>query len=152
MVNVMIEKSPGDERIHCLRVIYLYEHDYGLFLAIFWGKLLQSAEKRNSINRGQFGGRAGHDAQSLVFIEELKNEISNCSRKCLVNFDNDASSCYDRIIPALASLIGRAKGLHRNVTYVHAQTLKEAKYKLKTNLGLSETSYTHCDAFPIYSN
>eukprot|EP00957_Ditylum_brightwellii_P130496 9955540-Ditylum_brightwellii.AAC.1 len=77
-------------------------------------------------------------------MEEIKYDISYASRKDLINFDNDAASCCDRIIPGLASLIGRKKGLHRNIVFVHATTLQEAKsgqYKLPL-YGLS--SVLHC--------
>jgi hypothetical protein len=70
--------------------------------------------------------------------------------KSLINFDNDAASCYDRIIPALASLIGRKFGLRQNVVFVHAKTLEETKYKLKTSLVVREEFYQNCQAFPIY--
>jgi hypothetical protein len=71
-------------------------------------------------------------------VEELKIDI------CL-----DAASCY-RILAPIASLIGRKKGLHRLVTLVHAKTLEDARYKLKTAFGISESEYSHDDAFPIY--
>jgi hypothetical protein len=83
-------------------------------------------------------------------MEELKNDICYASQKLLINFDNDTTSCYDLIIPALASLIGRRHGLHRNIVFVHTRTLKEAKYKLKTILGVSDEFYSHCQFFPIY--
>jgi hypothetical protein len=90
------------------------------------------------------------DALIPAFLEELKNKISYASQKSLINFDNDAASCYDRIIPALASLIGRKYGLHWNVVFAHATTLAETKYKLKTSLGISDKFYAKCQAFPIY--
>eukprot|EP00957_Ditylum_brightwellii_P023571 1779318-Ditylum_brightwellii.AAC.1 len=68
----------------------------------------------------------------------MKNEISYCSRKLLVNFDNNAASCYDRTMPNLVNLIGRQKGLQRNIMFVHASTLAEAKFKLKTALGTND--------------
>eukprot|EP00957_Ditylum_brightwellii_P001995 153787-Ditylum_brightwellii.AAC.1 len=83
-------------------------------------------------------------------MEEMKNKISHCSRKPLVNFDNDAAACYDRITPNVANLIGRKKGLHRNITFVHANTLVGAKFKLKTALEVSDNYYQHCEMFPIY--
>eukprot|EP00957_Ditylum_brightwellii_P157829 12012965-Ditylum_brightwellii.AAC.1 len=46
-----------------------------------------------------------------------------------------AAVCYDRIIPNIANLIGRKKGLTQNLTFVHAQTLEETKFKLKRALG-----------------
>eukprot|EP00957_Ditylum_brightwellii_P141341 10769518-Ditylum_brightwellii.AAC.1 len=83
-------------------------------------------------------------------MEEIKYDITKCSRKPLVNFDNDGAACYDRIIPNLASLIGGKKGLHKNVTFVHAKSLEEAKFELKTALGVSESFYSHSEIFPIY--
>ncbi len=48
-------------------------------------------------------------------------------------------------------LISRKYGLHRNVAAVCGKTLAaEAHYKVKTMLGVSEESYTHCQAHPIY--
>ena len=41
IVNVMILKQPGNHKIHCLRVIHLYEHDYNLLLAVKWRSLVQ---------------------------------------------------------------------------------------------------------------
>jgi hypothetical protein len=80
----------------------------------------------------------------------MKNKICHATRKSLINFDDDAASCYNRIIPALASLIGRKFGFHRNVVFVHASTLEETKYKLKTSLGVSDEFYENCEAYPIY--
>eukprot|EP00957_Ditylum_brightwellii_P072202 5488715-Ditylum_brightwellii.AAC.1 len=96
------------------------------------------------------GGRAGQDTTTLTFMDKMKNDISWCSRKSLVNFDNDAAACYDRITPNIANLIGRKKGIHRNITFVHATTLEKAKFKLKTALRMSDDFYQHCQAYPIY--
>eukprot|EP00957_Ditylum_brightwellii_P010528 797730-Ditylum_brightwellii.AAC.1 len=83
-------------------------------------------------------------------MEEMKNEISYCSQKLVVNFNNNAALCHDRIIPNLANLVGCEKGLHWNIMFVHVSTLEEAKFKLKAALGVSEDFYQHCEAFPIY--
>jgi hypothetical protein len=150
IVTVMIEKDPGNTKIHRLRVIHLYEFDLGACMAILWKDMMASSETRGTINEGQFGGRKGREATNLALAEELKIDICLASRKSLVNFDNDAASCYDRILASIASLIGRKKGLHRLVTLVHAKTLEDAKYRLKTALGVSDSDYSHDDAFPIY--
>ena len=150
VTSVMIEKDPGSAKIHRLRVIHIYEYDYSLLLAIFWNKAMKDSELRGTIHAGQYGGRNGHDAQSLVYSEILRIETSVLARRNLIQFDNDASSCYDRIIPSLSSLIARKKGVHPKVVGVHATTLKEARYHLKTAFGVSDEYYQHCDAFPIY--
>eukprot|EP00957_Ditylum_brightwellii_P031635 2399464-Ditylum_brightwellii.AAC.1 len=115
-----------------------------------WRNLVKSSEKRGSMNKGQMGGRAGQDATTLTFMEEIKNDISHCSCKSLVNFDNDAAACYNKIIPNIANLIGRKKGLHRNITFARTTTLEEAKFKMKMALGVSDNFYQHCQAYPIY--
>lgn len=150
VVNIMIFKDQGNFQIHRLRIIHIYEADFNLVLAVKWRELLHYADRRNSINAGQYGGRPGREATSVALLEELRTDISYCTRRSLLTFDNDAASCYDRIIPALASLINRKYGLHRKVAVVHGRTLQEARYKLKTALGVSAMEYSHCAQFPIY--
>ena len=98
VVNTMIFKETGNYKIHRLRVIHIYEADFNLLLAIKWRQLIQSAEMSGTINEGLFGGRPGREAQSLTFLEELKYDISILTRRTLFHFDNNAASCYDRII------------------------------------------------------
>jgi hypothetical protein len=85
-----------------------------------------------------------------VLIEELKMEISRASRKGLVKLDIDDTSCYDRILPIIASIISRSYGVHQNVVLVNAKTLKAARYKLKTMLGVMDKWYSHTKENPIY--
>jgi hypothetical protein len=47
-------------------------------------------------------------------------------------------------------LISRKYGLHCNVAAVCGKTLASAQYQIKTMLGVSEESYSHCQAHPIY--
>eukprot|EP00957_Ditylum_brightwellii_P070228 5335119-Ditylum_brightwellii.AAC.1 len=119
-------KEKGNDKIHRVQIIHVYEADYSVLIGVTWHNLVQSLEARNTIHQGQVGGRADHDANTLTFMEEMKNEISYCSQKPLVNFVNDAALCYDCIIPNLANIIGRKKGLHRNIMFVHASTWEKA--------------------------
>ena len=142
IVNVMIFKDPGDYKIHRLRVIHIYEADFNALLAVKW-------RRHALLNDGQYGGRPGCEAQSLTLLEELKYDISYLSCRSRTNFDNDATSCYDRILVPLASLINRKYGLHKQVVAVHAHTLKQAQFHLKTAAGVSDLFYTHSTPFPI---
>eukprot|EP00957_Ditylum_brightwellii_P132245 10083907-Ditylum_brightwellii.AAC.1 len=81
---------------------------------------------RKFINSALHGGRQGHDAQTLSLIKELKYDICYSSHKLLINFDNDAGSCYDRIPPYISSLITQKKGMDKNVTFVYAKMLQDA--------------------------
>jgi hypothetical protein len=150
IVNVMILKEENNFKIHRLRVIHLYEHDFNLILGVKWRQLIHNGLQEHTINSSQFGGLPGRDAITPTMIEELQYEISRASRRPLVHLDYDATSCYDRIIPSLASLISRGFGMHRNICFVHATTLEEARYLLKTQLGISDDFYTHSTEFPIF--
>jgi hypothetical protein len=103
-----------------------------LILSVKWRQQIYAADKQQLVNPGQYGSYPGREATSLCLLEELKTDISYCSRKPIMNFDNDASSCYDIIIVALSSLINRKYGQNRHVVMVNASTLREAKYQIPT--------------------
>ena len=126
------------------------DSDYNLLLSIQWQTLMQSAEDQHLLNEGYYESRPHHNANDPVFIEEMQIEIYRASRQPLVTFDNDATSCCDRILLNMASISCRKFGLHKNMAFVWAKTLEEAKYILCTMLGMSEKSDSHCIAFLIY--
>ena len=150
VVNIMIEKEANNPKIHRLRVIHIYEWDYNLLLGMKWREMIFNCEKLGTLNEGQYGSRPGHRASDVTMIEEMKNEISRASRKSIINFDKDATSCYDRILASLASVTSRKHGVQRTIVMVNATTLKEAKFRLKTMMGVTEEFYQHCEFFPIY--
>ena len=150
VVNTMILKAPGDIRIHRLRVIHLYEADYNLLLAVKWRAALHQSEDAGVLNDGQYGSRPHRQALDPVYIEETMNEISRATRKAHIKFDNDATSCYDRILPQLAAIAGRKFGLAKELVTLNNETLRQARYKLRTALGISETHYSHSPTRPIY--
>jgi hypothetical protein len=152
VVNTMLEKEPGNPRIHRLRVIHLYEADYNLILAVKWRQLLRFACDKGYINDNLFGSQTGKEALDCCFLRELEYEITRLTRKPIVHFDNDATSCYDRIPVFIANVISRKYGMDRRVCIVHGRTLAEAKYYLKTKLGISESYIQHCRAHPFFGN
>ena len=152
ITNVMIFKEVGNYKIHKLRIIHIYEADLNLLMAVKWRNVLHAADTSNIINPNQYGGRPGHEATYPVLLEELKLDISYLSRRSLATFDNDAASCYDRIIPAFASLVNRKYGLPTPLTRLHGNLLQEANYRLLTANGLSDLSYSHSPLYPIYGS
>ena len=106
IVNFMILKEPQNYKINRLRVIHLYEFDFTLLMSIKWRHLIHQGIDKGNLDDGQFGGLPGRDATTPTFIEELQYDICRASRKPLIHFDYDATACYDRIIPNLASLLG----------------------------------------------
>ena len=62
VVNIMLQKDPGNPRIHRLRVIHIYEADYNMLLAIKWRQALHFAEDQKLLNDGMYGSRPGRTA------------------------------------------------------------------------------------------
>ena len=150
VANTILFKERNNIKIHRTRVIHLYEADYNLILGLKWRAALYQSEVKKKLHDGQFGSRPRRNAIDPVMLEELQFEISRASRKMFLQTNYDASACYDRIIPNLAMLASRKYGVHEHVTLSNARTLEHAAYHIRTEMGLSETSYSHSEHFPIY--
>eukprot|EP00957_Ditylum_brightwellii_P105474 8040661-Ditylum_brightwellii.AAC.1 len=72
IVNAILLKEPGNNKIHKIRVIHIYEADYSAMTRIIWSGLIKSSEKHRSINKGQTGSRARHNANTLSSWRKLK--------------------------------------------------------------------------------
>ena len=150
VANSHILKEPGNIKIHRTRVIHIYEADYNLALGVKWREAMYRADEANVLNDGHYGSRPNRQAQEPVLLEELQFEMSRVSRKSLVLTNYDATSCYDRIVPAVAMLASRKFGVPKSVTLANANTLKNAQYRIRTDLGLAPTGYSHTPEQPIY--
>lgn len=149
--TAMIEKIPGSPRITKLRVIHLYEADYNLFLKIVWArKLVWHAHDANALNNSQTGSRPGRRSIDTVINKEMKYLYSRLTRTPMATMDNDATSCYDRIIVNLAMLISKYYGMPNQTCKVQAATLQKMQYRLRTALGDSKRVYQHSTDTPVH--
>jgi hypothetical protein len=86
----------------------------------------------------------------VVIQKEMKYLYSRLTKTNLATMDNDAKSCYDRIICNLAMIINQYYGGTRNIASLHVTTLKKMKYRLWTALGESITTYQYSITTPIH--
>jgi hypothetical protein len=120
----MIEKLKGVPRIDRLRVIHLFEADYNLLLKIIWArKTVYNLHDHHRINPGQAGSRPGCSAIEVVVAKEMKYLYSRLTRTPLGTIDNDATSCYDRILCNVAMAISEYYGVPINFRKLQANTL-----------------------------
>eukprot|EP00957_Ditylum_brightwellii_P108199 8255582-Ditylum_brightwellii.AAC.1 len=56
IVNIVIAKLLGCDKIHLLRILHLFEADYSLFLGLNLQELVATAEQRGLLNQGLYGG------------------------------------------------------------------------------------------------
>lgn len=147
-VNRLIPKEPGKR----LRVIHLYEADLSILCAVHWRKILHLLEDAQILNDRTYGSRPRQSSTIPPFIEDMQNNISCMTRKPLIKFDNDATSCYDRILVPVASLACRSNSLPKKIAAVWATNLQEALYKLKITHEVSDTFYHHSTETPVHGS
>jgi hypothetical protein len=149
--NVMLEKDPGNPCIHRLRIIHLFEADFNFYMKIQWGKrLVCRATKHQLLNTGQFGSVPNHSPMEPIMLTQLSNDSCRLLKHNLARFDNDASACFDRIIVPLAMLAARRCGMSEASVKIHAETLRQMSYAVKTQYGVSQSSYCSTDSEPLF--
>jgi hypothetical protein len=130
--------------------VYIYEADFNMAMGLKWKVAKQQAEDLNLLNEGQYGSRTRRSAVEPVCIEEMQCKIARATHKPLVLTNYDASSYYGRIIPNLGVLASQKYGVPARVTSATAETLRQAEYKVRTELGVADNGYRHSEEHPIY--
>jgi hypothetical protein len=55
IVSVMIQKEPGNTKIHGLNMIHIYEADFNCLIGVKWRQLLHEATHKQTLHPGQHG-------------------------------------------------------------------------------------------------
>jgi hypothetical protein len=151
IVNALIEKIPGLPLIGKIRVIHIIESDINLLMGIAWGrKLMWQGEKLQVFGEEQSGGQKGKRCQDVLLFKHLVYSILRLSKSNGSTFDNDAKSCYDRIVMLGASLMAQRIGMQPDVVELFLQMLNDVKYHAKTIYGVSELSYQSSPDYGIH--
>ena len=82
-------------------------------------------------------------AVSMVLLKCLSYDIIRQARMTACMFDNDATACYDRIIPSLAMVKCRRAGTPRPAINVVLKFLHKAKYHVRTAYGISTDIFSN---------
>jgi hypothetical protein len=142
-ITTMIKKQPGCPRINKLRVIHLYEADWAR-------RLVWHVHDLDKLNEGQAGSRPGRNSIDVVIQKEMKYLYATLTRTGLATMDNDAKSCYDRIICNLAMMISQHYGVTNEAASMQAETLQKMLFHIRTAIGDSKRHYSHSKETPIH--
>ena len=117
----MLEKDPGQPKIHHLRMIHLYEADYNLILAVKWRQLLHLACNNGFVNPSLFGSQPGKEA--LDAVENLLEPstwddpvVQSRSSKFLSNVLYSVATVDDKSMAAVAEAIVERAISEHNIT------------------------------------
>ena len=101
----------------------VYETDLNSILSLKWKEAINNSVNTNTIHPGQYGGRPDREPTTVTLIEELRLDHSQLTQTPYTNLDNVYTSNFDRILMPLPSLAAHGFGIHRQVVFVHANTL-----------------------------
>ena len=104
----------------------------------------------NAIHEGQAGSRPGKRAIDVVVQKEMKYLYAAVTRTPLATIDNDAKSCFDRIVCSLSMAISMYYGIPEQYCKMLSENLKSFIFRLRTALGESKETYQHTTSTPIH--
>jgi len=140
--DAVLEKIPGQPRIEKLRIIMSFEADFNYMLKLVWGRrLVHRAEDEKLLGHSQHGSRPGRQCTDACLEKLFLYKHARLTRTSMITVDNDARSCYDRIIKCLAMLTCISIGLSLLAATAHNKTHNGMRHRMKTRHGLSTKSY-----------
>lgn len=110
-IDVMLEKKPGVRKIHQLRIIGLVEADFNTALKLFFAKHLVANSEGTDLTEEQCGGRPGRTASNPALRKMLAFEYGCALYVTMALFANDATACFDRMVPAISTIIAMKYGM-----------------------------------------
>jgi hypothetical protein len=151
VLNIMLEKSPGFPYLPKLRIIQITEKDENLLTGITIGRRLVShGEMLHAFGDEQGGSRPDRQTGEISLFKHFMFSISRTTQTDLATFDNDAKSCYDRIVMTLASLSAQRLGIDPKVCELLLHILHSHKHKISTQHGTSTEHFTSNESKPIH--
>lgn len=98
---------------------------------------MSHVEKHNLLGNEMHGGCTGRTTHDALHTQNLTYNISLKSKTDLTSISLDATKCFDRIFPNVATIALSRLGLPLNVGISIAKTIEEMKHKVCTAGGTS---------------
>lgn len=100
----------------------------------------------------QFKSQKGHTATDAAFNLTMLHEYLHITWTDAIEFNHNATACYDWIVPNMSNLIAQRAGLDPKISSIQGQVLNQAAYHLKTEQGISAGSYCHTTDTPVFGS
>jgi hypothetical protein len=133
----MLEKSPGNFKLHRLRIIALQESDLNQSNRLALCRLVMHLlEDSKLLPPMQHGSRPARLCISAVLNKQLQLEIQRYRKFPFAYIENDATGCYDHIVNPLVLLFLRKLGDPAATIKSLASTWESTIHRIKTLYGV----------------
>ena len=148
MTDVLIPKKSHSSLVEKLRIIVLFHAMFNMNNKRVGREMVANAERLQQIPWEVYGGRKRHRAIECATNKVLTMDIARLEHRTSAICSNDAKSCYDRILHAIASICMRRMGVAKETCQMMFGTLAQVDHYVRTNFGDSATSYA-CIEIPF---
>ena len=140
-IDVMLEKKPGNRKIHMLRIIGLLEADFNTALKIIFAKKMMANAELAGLNNEQWGSRARRMALDPAMRNMMSFEYGRYMRATIAMFAADLTACFDRMFPAISNITAGKFGVDVNILRARAKVIYALKRAVRTGNGVSTQTY-----------
>ena len=141
---MLIQKEPGNQKIHRLRVIHIQEGDWQAFLKLSVAcSTIKHASDTKSLHPNQYGGVPGSQAITPAILNVITQDYIKMTITPAAITYKDAASCYDRLVEPFTNLALRAIGCPATHLTLHSAVHQTMKYHIKTPNGVTSQHSGH---------
>ena len=89
----------------------------------------------SGISDEQWGGRPNRTALDTACKKLLMLDYARSTYKTIAMFANDATACFDRMVPGVSSLIARKFGVSSAIMQCRNETINSLERNVRTGCG-----------------
>ena len=112
--------------------------------------IVGDAHKNGSLSTDQSGSLPNRTSIETLLYKGKQYIYSNITHSPMATVDNDAKSCYDRIVATLALLMSNKFGAPDEFCRTVGSTLRTMQFSIRTAMGDSPKTYSHSSDTPIH--
>jgi hypothetical protein len=141
IIDCMLEKKTGMQKIHMMRIITLIEAEFNSTLKFYYSKNIMPNTEETDLSPDQWGGRKDRSAPACAMRKVITWEYARYTKTVLGSFFGDLQSNFDRMMRELSSYVSRKKGLPKSAAKCRAMTIAGMVRSVRTAWGTSKGSY-----------
>lgn len=148
MTDYMLEKKPGERKIHLLRIIGKVAAEFNTCLKFYIGKQAMYNYEDTDPCDEQHGFRPNRSSVDAAMLKLLTFECSRLTRSTVGMIQHDMAAHFDRMYPEMTSIYASRYGVDENILRSIGGTIRKLRRNVETALGISKEAYSQTEDGP----